>query len=59
MDKDKLLKWLLDWKGNIAKDISNTPASYVHSHQYLDGINDTLRIMINAVQEDSFNFDGR
>lgn len=59
MDKDKLLKWLLDWRSDVAREISETPSNYVHSHQYLDGINDTLRIVINAVQENDFNFDER
>lgn len=55
MDKDKILKWLLDWKSDIAKELSELPDDYKYTYQYLDGINDTLRIMINAIQEDNFS----
>ncbi len=46
LNREELLKWLLDWKGDIA--IAKT--------EYLAGATDTLTAIINALQDDTMPF---
>ena len=54
MNKSKLLKWLLDYKGAIALRLSELSERQPLTEQYLQGINDALRIVINEVQTDKY-----
>lgn len=57
LNRAELLKWLLDWKGDIVSQMIEAKENgYKYAESYLSATSQTITMFINALQDDTMPF---
>jgi len=56
LNRAELLKWLLDWKGDVAVAKTEYSSDSYYANGLIDGVTDALATIINALQDDAMPF---
>jgi hypothetical protein len=56
LNRAELLKWLLDWKGDVAVAKTEYSSDSYYVNGLIDGVTNALATIIDALQDDTMPF---